>query len=382
MAALSHSSSILPSLSFSTLKGADASAAWQALSVIRAALLVITVLIFAAATQQARTSQSCDLLAAPWGDDAASGTAGAPLRSPQALADQLDRGETGCLRGGSYRFTQLKLRTPKIALRSYPGEVAKLRGQIRFEITARGATVRGFYLDGRNSEDLIGPLIYADRARLIGNEITNHHTMICVIVARYYDQPRPRGVVIARNVIHDCGQLPSTNQDHGIYLSSGRGTVIRDNAIYGNVDRGVQMYPDARGTKVFGNLITGNGEGVIFGGDESSASSHNSVRGNVITDSKIRHNIESSWPGPIGSDNSVIRNCVYSPDDGYYGGSPLHSGIKTGHEGFRVRRNHVERLTVRKRRGVPQIISGSPRCRKLVDRLPSSSAGWRFRRAR
>ena len=42
--------------------------------------------------------------------------------------------------------------------------------------------------------------------------------------------------------------------------------MIRDNWIYDNADRGVQLYPDADGTVVTGNVIDGNGEGVIFGG--------------------------------------------------------------------------------------------------------------------
>ena len=57
---------------------------------------------------------------------------------------------------------------------------------------------------------------------LRGNEITNHHTAICVHVTDYPDAPRPAGVVIENNVIHDCGELPATNHHHGIYVPRAR----------------------------------------------------------------------------------------------------------------------------------------------------------------
>ena len=63
------------------------------------------------------------------------------------------------------------------------------------------------------------------------------------------------------------GPLPSTNKDHGIYVTNAKDTVIRDNWIYDNVDRGIQLYPDAQHTRITGNVIDGNGEGVVFSGD-------------------------------------------------------------------------------------------------------------------
>lgn len=92
--------------------------------------------------------------------------------------------------------------------------------------------------------------------------------------------------------------------------------MIADNWIYDNADRGVQLYPDAQGTLVENNIIEGNGEGVIFSGDTTQASSHNVVIHNVIIDSRIRHNVEYWWPGPVGSDNIVEDNCIYGGHEG------------------------------------------------------------------
>jgi parallel beta-helix repeat protein len=171
--------------------------------------------------------------------------------------------------------------------------------------------------------------VNADDVVLRGNDITNHHTSICVSVNDYGGEPPPRGVVIENNVIHDCGELPATNHHHGIYIADAEGTVIRDNLIYGNADRGLQLYPDANGSIVTGNIIYGNGEGVIFGGDGDSSSDDNLVANNVITDSTIRWNIQSHWQGPVGYGNVARDNCVWSGLGGYYGGGdPNGSGIE------------------------------------------------------
>ena len=74
-------------------------------------------------------------------------------------------------------------------------------------------------------------------------------------------------MVIEGNRIHDCGELPAANHDHGIYVGNAAGRSIRDNWIYDNADRGIQLYPDADRTAITGNVIDGNGQGVIFGGE-------------------------------------------------------------------------------------------------------------------
>jgi nitrous oxidase accessory protein NosD len=154
--------------------------------------------------------------------------------------------------------------------------------------SGHGSTIRGLKLDGRGGTSPHGPRIYANGVVLRGNRITNHHTGICVPVSSWYSGRPPRGVVIKRNRIHDCGRLPATNHEHGIYLVEARGTVIRDNWIYDNADRGVQLYPDADGSRITGNVIDGNGQGIVFSGTGSSVSSNTVVRGNIVSNSNLR----------------------------------------------------------------------------------------------
>ena len=297
-----------------------------AAAVLLPAVAVIAVSLTAPMASSA--SAACDLVAAPNGLDSNPGTESAPLRSADELIDRLRSGQAGCFRQGTYGTEdQFWLREPSVTLRSYPGERATLQGRVRVEHTADDAVIENLILDGRDPEGRLGPLIYADRVVLRGNEIFNNNQGICVHIADYPGEPPPTGVLIEDNEIRDCGRLPATNHDHGIYVANARDTVIRNNLIYNNADRGIQLYPDADGTLVTGNVIDGNGQGVIFGGDGDDSSDNNTVTGNVITNATIRYNVSSSWQGPTGSGNVARGNCVWTSRD-EYAGSPEGSGIQ------------------------------------------------------
>jgi hypothetical protein len=282
----------------------------------------------------------CDLFAAPSGDDGSgSGSRRRPYATPQHLARALGRGETGCLRAGTYEFRQLLVSRPQVTLAPYRDEVVTLRGGIKLLPGAAGSVIEGMTLNGDTGAHPIGPRIYADGAVLRGNEITNEHAGICVQVARYFRRPSPVGVVIERNRIHDCGEEPPTNHDHGIYLSQARETIVRDNWIYDNADRGIQQYPDAQGTTIVGNVIYRNGEGINFSGKGGLTSSHNLVTGNVIADSQGGWNVYSGPRGPDATGNVVTGNCVHAdnPDDFYNSGG----GIEPQSRNFDARDNTI-----------------------------------------
>lgn len=285
-----------------------------------AVVALATTMLSAPATASAA---GCDLVAAATGSDAAAGTAAQPLRSVQLLVDSLGAGQTGCLRAGTYTDPsddEVNIRVPGVTLTSYPGERATIRTRLWVEQTGDGVTIADLDLDGRNPTNLPSPTINADDVVLRDNDITNHHTAICVSLGSAHTWGRAHRTLVEGNKIHDCGNLPATNQDHGIYVNSSDDAVIRDNWIYDNADRGIQLYPDAQGTLVTGNIIDGNGQGVIFGGEVDTASSGNIVENNVITNSTIRDNVESSWAGDPGSGNIARNNCVgggaYDEGDG------------------------------------------------------------------
>jgi hypothetical protein len=119
-------------------------------------------------------------------------------------------------------------------------------------------------------------------------------------------------VVIKGNRIHNCGRIPSTNRHQGVSVWNATGTTVTENTIYDNADRGVQLFPNAQRTNVSYNTIDGNGEGILISGDSGFASSGNVVERNVITNSKIRDNVETFWPAgePVGQNNVVRENCI------------------------------------------------------------------------
>jgi parallel beta-helix repeat protein len=322
-------------------------------------LIALSLLVAAAAVSPAAAKAGCDAFAAPAGSNGGSGSRSDPYETPEKLVDSLDSGQTGCLRRGTYSFDELGISTPRITLAPYRSEPVTLRGSIKVRPSGHHSTIRGMKLDGRGGETPIGPKIYANGVVLRGNEITNAHTSICVQIARYYDDPAPRGVVIQRNRIHDCGELPSTNKDHGIYVSEARGTVIRDNWIYDNADRGIQLYHDADGSKVIGNVIFHNGDGMVINGEGSSVSENNVIRGNIIARSYRGYNVYSGNDGPVGHNNVLRRNCVWAGAKSDYRG---HGGVMAPARNYKARRNVIARPRFAHAKRGNLRLQGSSRC--------------------
>jgi parallel beta-helix repeat protein len=310
------------------------------LPILAASLAALAMAIPASAA--ANEVSGCDLAVATDGSDSASGTLAQPLRDPELAVERLATGETLCFAGGVHTWDgALSVRTPDVTLTSAPGARATLKGNLRVEIEATGAVIENLKLDGRNPDDYFNPLIYADRVVLRGNEITNNHTTNCVHLAPYYDNPGPTGVVIEDNDIHDCGTLPANNHEHGIYIAEAYDTIIRNNRIWGNADRGIQLFTKVENTRITGNVIDGNGTGVIFGGMEGVMATDTVVQHNLITNSNVRHNVEASFDDATKPANSnIVRdNCIHHADDWYDEADG--SGIQTPELGFDASSNII-----------------------------------------
>jgi parallel beta-helix repeat protein len=302
--------------------------------------------------------RACDRVAQP-GPEAA-----------QGLVDSLEPGEVGCLAEGTYREA-LTIRNAgaagkPITLRARPGARATVAGPISLTRTAEHVVIRGLYLDGRNDSGSPSPAVNGRDILFAGNDVTNDHTAICFTVGH----PRfgaGRDVTIQGNRIHDCGKLPATNLEQGIYVADATATRIVGNWIYDNADQGIQLYPNSRGSLVAGNVIDGNGEGIIFGGTEGIAANDNLVQGNVISNSKIRNNVEWHFDGPVGRGNVLRRNCIGggARDDG-------NGGIMEPEVGFTAEDNVVAEPAFRgpgdyrlkPRSACRRVFSGNP------DRVP------------
>lgn len=289
---------------------------------------------------RAAGTTGCDLVAAPGGSDAAAGTEAAPLRSARGLIAKLAPGQTGCFRAGTFDFDdRITVKTASITLRSFPGERATIKG--RLWVDADGVVVEDLNLDGRNSTPgPTSPTITAADVVFRNNDVTNHNFGICFGLGGGGGSDTAVRTLIEGNRIHDCGEQPSTNHHHGIYITHGVDVTIRDNWIYDNVDRGIQLYPDAQHTTITGNVIDGNGEGIIISGLGDETPNNNVIEGNIISNSQIRRNVESGGSGPAGRGNIVRGNCVFAsnPRDGHYNDN---GGIETPSENFDASGNTV-----------------------------------------
>jgi parallel beta-helix repeat protein len=292
----------------------------------------------------------CSKYATPTGSDTGllAGTLVQPFKTVQKLADSLSSGQIGCLRAGTYSFNQtVKVTHAGITLTSFPGERATIRGQLWIALGADGVTISELNLDGSTARPcaagdtcaiIPSPDVSANDVVFRDDDITNHHSEICFVIGNTEYGAAAR-TVLDNNRIHDCGRLPSVNEDHGIYVADAQGTVIRNNTIYDNADRGIQLYPNADGSLITGNVIDGNGEGIIVGGDGGEVSSDNVVERNIITNSILRFNVESWYPAgnPIGTGNVVRNNCVHGAN-GWYGGADG-SGADWDGQGYTAQAN-------------------------------------------
>ncbi len=326
-------------------------------------------------TAGASASTICDVVAAPGGNDSAQGSAEAPLRTADALLERLPSGQTGCFRAGTYSQPELKISTPGVTVTSYPGETATIKGRIW--VAGNGVTMSDLMLDGRNARHLPSPTTNAANVVFTGLDVTNYHTDICFKIGDA-DYGRAIHTIIQDSRIHDCGELPSNNMEHGIYVGQADGTIIRNNFIYDNTDRGIQLYPDARGSVVTGNVIDGNGEGVAIGGDGNTAASGNVIRGNVISNSKLRWNIEASWPNSVvGSSNIFRENCIFSSNgtsSGYYDQDGGVLPRSEGAEGFTTDGNFIAAPQFKNRAAGDLTVTGGPCARALNGDLSDQAA--------
>jgi parallel beta-helix repeat protein len=235
-------------------------------------------------------------------------------------------GETICLRTGDYDVQRLPIRVSgkagrRITLRSEnPKRPATIHGVVYLADSANYWTFEDIRLDGRNRWNLPSPIVNGDHSIWRRLDVTNHHAGagtsgggICFSLGQTKRYGYAGDTTIEDSRIHDCGV--SDNHNHGIYVTATSGfTIVRDNWIYRNGDRGIQLYPAAANVLITHNAIDGNGSGVIFSGVGSLTSRNITVVGNIISNSRNRWNVESWYPKgtPVGTGNVVKGNCLWA----------------------------------------------------------------------
>jgi parallel beta-helix repeat protein len=258
-----------------------------------AALLVaalLSVLVAFLGSDAADAAPVCDKYATPSG-------------SAQRLVDSLSSGQVGCLRGGTYtaRDGSLAMRKAGITLRSAPNERATLNARIFAHESADRVTVSNLTIKGTPGKANV--LVRGDYTKWLHNDVTNGHGPSSCFLLGSLDGVPSSGTEIKGNRIHDCGH-------HGIYASKARDTRIVDNRIYGNAYRGVQLYPNAQGMLVAGNVVSGNDKGIII--NEQAA--NNVIRNNVSANNRTAN--MNAPPTLDGRGNRFENNCVWMSGGG------------------------------------------------------------------
>jgi len=302
------------------------------------AALFLGALVLALGSGEPSTASvtACTKFASPSGSNSNPGTLREPYRTVAYLLGQVHAGDTGCLLPGTFsenvRISEGGTPGRALTLKSGFGMRATIEGTLYVTDTANDVVVSDLVLNGKNVSGHASPVVNGDRVSLLRNEITNGHTGICVLLGPGFEDPPQRAIdpVVEGNRIHDCGRLPATGHDHGIYVEGTTNAHIDNNVIYDNADYGIHLYPDADGSVIVHNIIDGNGGGLIFAGERAGgeyqfahSSDDNTVKSNIFSNNSERDNLDSWWGGPTGSGNVVSGNC-------FWNGHPLNIDDSSG----------------------------------------------------
>ncbi|HEX5223721.1 MAG TPA: right-handed parallel beta-helix repeat-containing protein [Solirubrobacteraceae bacterium] len=256
-----------------------------------------------AAPASAETS-SCALYASPAGNNANPGSATAPLRTISALLARLSAGQTGCLASGQTFNEGVNIHSGEshgaegapVTLTSVdPSTPALINGRV---VTHAGADWLTFtHLNFTFSEYLLPSITIGSTHTTWTYDDVTAPTTICFNLINSSTWGVAVNTVIEHDRIHGCGSQETflCNQNiplcetppndgffiHAIYIGGGRNTIIRNDYLYNNADRAVQMRSGAEGVIVEHNIMDADGEGVIFGDGATGAT----VQWNIITGS-------------------------------------------------------------------------------------------------
>ncbi len=277
---------------------------------------------------------ACDLVASTVGLNTNPGTLAQPVKTVQRLVDMLGPGQTGCLRGtpAGAPFTENVMVSNKnasggseanrIKLTSYPGEIAKIKGTVMLAESANFITISHLALASRNPPV---PLLRIDGDEVViaDNNISGSTFVDCFRIGVTASSPA-FPITITRNRIHDCVD--------GVSAVSTRDLLVEHNLIYDNTGWGLKFQQDVKASAVVYNIVNGNGGGLQFTGDASSASTGTIVDHNVFSNSDPSSwNVSASWDLlniPATYSSFVTRMCSYDPN------RPSTAGIDNAAGGF------------------------------------------------
>jgi hypothetical protein len=295
-------------------------------------LLLVAVNIGLPSSAGQAAGNPCALVASTAGSNTNPGTLTQPVKTVQRLVDMLGPGQTGCLRGTAalVPFAENVVIANKnssggseanrITLMSYPGEIAKLKGSLTVAESANFVTVSKLVLETRTATGP-SPKIDGDEVVFSDNNVSGSGTTTCFRLGATAASP-PYRTTLSRNRIHDCADGISTVSTSNLY--------IEHNLVYDNTGWGARLQPNVKATGVSYNVFDGNGGGLLFGGDASTASTGAIVDNDIFSNSG-NWNVSTDWDPsniPPRYSSFVTRVCAYDPT------RPATGGIDSDIGGF------------------------------------------------
>ena len=283
------------------------------------------------------------LYGSPSGNDANSGTQGAPLKTVHSLLAKLKAGQTGCLAQGSYEgFTVRPGESHGSA--GAPVTITSIDAQAPATIAGRTVTMPGAdYLTFSHlkftDSGVLTPSVTIGSAHSTwtDDDVSAPHT-ICFATIGSGQYGPATDTLIERDRVHNCGQpfkcdtgeKPCSEPPndgyfiHGLY-DLGIRTTVRNSYFYENSSKGI-LLRGSKGSVIEHNVIDGNGSGLVFG---DLRPENDTVRWNLITNSSgvCGSCLEyfGLWTfGGIGSGNSATNNDLFGNRSGNLG---PHSGV-------------------------------------------------------
>ena len=238
----------------------------------------------------------------------------------QALMASLSSGQVGCLRGGTYTASGswvLEATKSNVTITSYPGERARLRGNIYVPNGRNGIRLSALDIEGTGGTNTVK--VYAADFVLEDSDVTNLWRGLSCMMLGTDESGQAARPIVRRNRFHECGNPANGKFDHAIYIGNAADGQIVDNVFWGVMGYMIQFYPNSQRMRVAHNVIDGGSPslrgGIVFGSDSDSTSNNNVVEFNIITYAAT-YNVTTAWDGSVGSGNIARSNCVFGGGSG------------------------------------------------------------------
>jgi hypothetical protein len=273
----------------------------------------------------AGTAAAARLYVSPTGSDAAPCSRRAPCRSLERADARARPGTTVRVAPGTYGRATLRASGTAarpvrfVSTQRWRADLVnrdRAPGTI-LEVLGKHVEVRGFEVTSAVRAEVDGIGLAGSGSRAIGNHVHHlvrpcrHNGGIVAGDARYAS----RGMVIARNYVHDIGRGPRDRPCsllHGIYAAVPRVRIV-NNVVARALGDGITSWHAASRLTIVNNTVVGNGgDGILIGNGDAGGTAAGHT-GSYVANNIVVHNHADaiSEAGPRRVRNAYSHNVLY-----------------------------------------------------------------------